>query len=681
MFLGFSTATLGTENINDENLGLNLSDLFNLDVSTVSRQKEDLFDAPGVISVLKHDEIQQIGAITLKELLLRLPGVSQATCPLTNRTIINIRGNQIKNNSSHILFLINGRPVREVQEGGVNSDLIESFPVDAIKRLEIIRGPGSVLYGSDAFSGVINIITKTPDNFDSNIRGFYGLNVAGGISGNLLFNLGDIEITLAGRIYNKGNWDVSYERSYILYDSITHISEIHDSLVRDTIEDKGPGIFVNMNYKNLSLSGSVLKWSTRGTQLPVTIENIKYFGDIGYSLDISESWNSEVSLTGTRTEINTSRNEFIKRNSNNILFENVHFFNFFSNLNIITGGTFNYIEGLEKEILYEFSESSYWYDTNSNFDNYVNDPDFLESYFDYEKIESLISIGTKTSVSAFFQADFTLWDKLKFIGGIQLNKPKEIKKHISPRAGLIWRPLQSLSFKTLYSEAFRTPSINELFMNYPGGLHGNENLQPEIIKTFDFGFNYQNAKFMIGTNLFYSLLKDIIYPVLQNDGYTRIYENMNNFSFIGGEIECKYNINRNFYFNTSLLYQKNKNNEGDKDVVPVSNINLKGGISYSNDRGITINLFNNYNGKIADKWIGEHQNKDVQGEYNIFDIHSNVNIGKLFNKTVDLDPSIILKINNLFDKEVWLYELGGFQNGSVPKIRGREIFIGCNISF
>lgn len=70
----------------------------------------------------------------------------------------------LTHNDNHRLVLINGRPFRDVVEGGLNSSIYLAFPLDAIHHIEIIRGPGSVLYGSNAYTGVINIVTKTVDD-------------------------------------------------------------------------------------------------------------------------------------------------------------------------------------------------------------------------------------------------------------------------------------------------------------------------------------------------------------------------------------------------------------------------------------------------------------------------------------------------------------------------------------
>jgi len=71
-----------------------------------------------------------------------------------------VRGDIQSQLSNHILVLLNGRPVRESLLGGLNFPFFSAFPVEMIERKELVRGPGSVLYGTNAYSGIVNVITR-----------------------------------------------------------------------------------------------------------------------------------------------------------------------------------------------------------------------------------------------------------------------------------------------------------------------------------------------------------------------------------------------------------------------------------------------------------------------------------------------------------------------------------------
>ena len=158
---------------------LDLEALLNTRIITASRFSEQESDAPGVISVVSRDEMRRFGGTTLRDVLERVPGLTGTTAYFTDRSMVAARGDQTKIDGGHILLLINGRPTREILEGGMISDVLESFPIDALDHIEVVRGPGSVLYGSNAFSAVVNLITK-----DVQDRGFT-LSGAGGAGGAL----------------------------------------------------------------------------------------------------------------------------------------------------------------------------------------------------------------------------------------------------------------------------------------------------------------------------------------------------------------------------------------------------------------------------------------------------------------------------------------------------------------
>jgi outer membrane receptor for ferrienterochelin and colicins len=142
-------------------MGLDIESLLKVRVVTASKSSETVSDAPGVVSVVTSDELFRFGSVTLREALDRVPGLTGTTASFTDRSMVASRGDQVMSNGGHLLILLNGRPTREILEGGIVSDLLESFPVSVLERIEVVKGPGSVMYGSNAVSGVINLITRS----------------------------------------------------------------------------------------------------------------------------------------------------------------------------------------------------------------------------------------------------------------------------------------------------------------------------------------------------------------------------------------------------------------------------------------------------------------------------------------------------------------------------------------
>ncbi len=136
---------------------LTLEQLGNIQVTTVSKEPEGVWQTPAAIYVLTQDDIRRSGATTLPDLLRTVPGVEVAEMQ-SNQWAVGIRGfgSQF---SRGVLLLIDGRSAYTDLFEGVYWD-VQDVPLDDIERIEIIRGPGGTIWGANAVNGVINIITK-----------------------------------------------------------------------------------------------------------------------------------------------------------------------------------------------------------------------------------------------------------------------------------------------------------------------------------------------------------------------------------------------------------------------------------------------------------------------------------------------------------------------------------------
>ncbi len=140
---------------------MDLEQLMKVEVTTASKKAQPLFDVPAAVSVISAEDIKRMGVRNIPDLLRMVPGmdVSQVTA---SRYAISARGFNFEY-ANKLLVLVDGRSVYEPLFSGVFWDA-HDLPLDNINRIEVIRGPGGTIWGSNAVNGVINIITKKSAN-------------------------------------------------------------------------------------------------------------------------------------------------------------------------------------------------------------------------------------------------------------------------------------------------------------------------------------------------------------------------------------------------------------------------------------------------------------------------------------------------------------------------------------
>ncbi|PKO39107.1 MAG: TonB-dependent receptor [Betaproteobacteria bacterium HGW-Betaproteobacteria-6] len=148
------------DNIDEEDLALAYGDKATISLATGAKQS--LRRAPAVATVITAENIAAMGATDIDEVLEAVPGLHVGRVSSMGLAMYIMRGVYGTNNPQ-VLMLQNGIPVT-VAITNNKGNLWGGLPVENIARIEILRGPGSALYGADAFAGVINIITKTAED-------------------------------------------------------------------------------------------------------------------------------------------------------------------------------------------------------------------------------------------------------------------------------------------------------------------------------------------------------------------------------------------------------------------------------------------------------------------------------------------------------------------------------------
>jgi outer membrane receptor for ferrienterochelin and colicins len=620
---------------------LDLESLLDIKVTTASKFAEALSDAPGVMSVVTRDELRRFPGVTVREILQRVPGLTGATAYFTDRSLLAARGDQTKINGGHLLILINGRPTREVLEGGVISDLLESFPVGVLERIEIVKGPGSVLYGSNAFSAVVNLITQKAERIGFALSGFPGGAGALGSSAQATLACGNLSLIAAAQYHRKPDWHTTYRLPESLMDDPLAADQ---PPVQDiTIRDGGPGGFLGVNYKGLSLMSSFTEWHTSSFVRGTVGENKwrRGFADLGYGFKASDTWDASVNLTYTRTTLDVPDFPNIARDSNEIVLEWTNTLSPTEKDRITFGALYNHIEG-------------------------------QETYFGLG-FPITISDGARSGGAFYGQLDHRLRPNLKVIGGLQANKIGALDLNVVPRAGVIWNPASAVTVKALYSSAFRAPSINETRLNHPG-LAGSPDLRPEKVGTLDVGVTYQGDRVLAGVNFFRSRQTDSI--VVDTSTARWQYLNLGEATFRGVEFEGKYYFKRSLFLLGSYSYQANADGSGTKNITPVPNTSAKAGISYLTNNGLSVSLFDSFQGGIKPDTSTLNP---TPVSYQLLSAQVQFDLARYLRADGNRGVTLFVRGDNLADKQVWLPDWGGNTGDTIPALRGRTVYFGIEV--
>ena len=185
-------------------------------------------EAPGATTVITAEEIERSGASNIFDLLRRVPGVDIRFTPMGGH--ISIRSNGASPFSEEVLMLIDGSPYNSPDKGGFpgHPNYTGFFPLSRIARIEVVRGPVSVVYGANAFGGVINIVSKRPTEVvgerpsgtsvngriaagnESTIRGYAGVDLVKRAAS------GAVEVgAFSGHTPIRLNGDAEHEQGYV----------------------------------------------------------------------------------------------------------------------------------------------------------------------------------------------------------------------------------------------------------------------------------------------------------------------------------------------------------------------------------------------------------------------------------------------------------------------------------
>jgi ribosome-binding factor A len=598
--------------------------------------EQNIKDAPAKISVISKDEIEKKNHKDVADVVKDVPGVYSAPrfSSMNGKSDIRMRGMD----SKYTKVLIDGRPVSSESAfpgfGSLGS--IQSFvlPANAIERVEVIRGPMSLLYGTDAMGGVINIITKGFSNeLSGNVNGYYDIaqhkDVGNDYSTGFYLNgalVPDVlGIALYGRYFHKFEDAKDYGNP------------------KDADNNFGAKLMYNVTENDdLTLDYKHTK--------NVTSRILGRTAYLGYNTHENDK-DDQISLSHSGRYDKFITDTYLSH-------EVTKTFSDQAASNIKLGSTiFN-------------TQGSYLFDSNTltlgaqyrreKLDSSQNEPGFSDD-----------AHLKRWDFSVFGEDDFDVTDALTLTAGLRYNHDKDYGGHIAPRGYVVYHLNENLSFKGGVSAGYTTPNIDDrteglkIPINHGRGIRlGKSSLKPETSVNYEIGASYDNNENLsFSATAFHTDFKDKVDSVVRCGGwgsgadfnnpstwtcvyqgktYFGIYENINvgKAEINGLELTADWKILSNLAFHANYTYAKSKQKSGDnegKSLTDTPRYMIKTGLDYDLSKDLNLWAQMNYMSRVKNGVYVKTKG------YAVTDVGMNYKITK--------NASINFSVYNLFDEK------------------------------
>jgi outer membrane receptor for ferrienterochelin and colicins len=508
-------------------------------VYSASKYEQKVTKAPASISIVTGDEIKKYGYRTFGQILNSLRGFYNTS----DRTYgyAGARGFGLPSDyNSRLLLLIDGHRYNDSMFDAF--DTSEGFPVDIdiIERVEVVRGPSSSLYGTSAVFGVINVITKRGrDQHGANIKYSYGSNDTHKTSvsvGNRFKN--GLEAFVTGTFYDSQGYNKLF---YKEFDSPSTNNGL--SIGNDGERDRK--LMLKAAYGDFSFQGLHLNRNkdVPTAQLGALFNNSNLNGHdqaTFFELKYDHTFENQLNLQ-SRVSYNNYRFKGQLPLDPSILGSTI-------NTSLVNSDWWRF-ELEARKLMWKDHHITLGGQYQDNFHQF-------QSFFNPNI--SLLNSDVKTYQWALFvQDDYAITDELTLNAGVRFDYYSIFGSTINPRAGLIYNPWQSTTFKLLYGQAFRAPNQAELH-NTVGSITPNPSLQPEKLDTLEFIVEHYFTQQLRGEfNVFHTKIADNISsaPI----GNQSRYQNSGDVKSIGVETQIENTWGDGFQGRLSYSWQETTN--------------------------------------------------------------------------------------------------------------------------
>lgn len=540
----------------DSLFNTSLENILNTKISTASKYEQSIGEAPASISIITSDEIRRYGYRTLADVLMNERGFY--TTYDRNYVYVGIRGFEIPSSyGNKILVLIDGHTNNDKVYGAGYFGYDLGLALDVVERIEIVRGPGSALYGTGAVFCVINIITKKGKNIDglnlSVEMGNYETYAANLIYGNDFGE--DLDLRVSAKIGDSKGQDLFYK-------------EFNDSANNHGIAEgldweRYYNVMGKLEYKDLSISGyyssrdkgvPTAPWETNFNASNSKSTDDRSYVEIKYHNTIRNNFNFHIrgyyDWYTFKGEYPYNEGQQTDRNIGKTIGSELQFiWDIYSNNRLTLGG--EYIENIQ-------SDYKLWYYNSILF--YKDDPYGIASFY--------------------LQDTWQMLSNLSLTFGLRHDYYTNFGNSTNPRLAIIYNPFDFLTFKLLYSEAFSIPNIYEVYYNEPGIQISNQSLVPEKIRTVELVYEHKITKNIFWTgSIFRTEMENLIDVITLPEDSVLQYRNINQLRDIGAEAGLSARFNNGIWAFANYSYNQLINKQTNQRYLN-SPMNLfKAGIS------------------------------------------------------------------------------------------------------
>ncbi|CAG1020646.1 Colicin I receptor [Patescibacteria group bacterium] len=549
-----------------------------------------------VTSIITAEQIKAMGATELHEVLETVPGFHASVQSGIYDYSYSVRG--IRNaTNSQLLMMMNGSRLNLPFRGSTMTHF--ELPLEAVERIEVIRGPGSALYGADAFAGVINIITKKADDINGTRLGM---------------RAGDANTQsgFAQHSTHWADWDIASSLQY------QHTDGDGDRMIYSdfqTTKDKAFGTNASIapnkyqgHYQTLDAHLNLQRkhwdidfWSftSINSGLRAGVNSVldpegssdgqQFLTDVRFS---TEDWLKDLELSthlsylyadfSANFQIFTNNAELpINRDGNisNSLNANLPRTLFPQGVHNSLGRIEN-MPSIELGAIYKGWDKHLWRFITSfryeqittkearNFGsgivNGLAPPKVIgNTLTDITNSSYVYLPNTNRSVwSLVLQDEWQFAKDWQLTAGIRYDNYSDFGSTVNPRLALVWDVNEQLTTKLLYGKAFRAPSFSEQFNQNNPVLLGNKDLKPETINSIEWAVDYCPIDSLrTALNLYFYDIKNQIIAVPDVGKSSATFQNSGNQQGFGSEFEWQWQLAEDWRFSGNYAWQNARNQQ------------------------------------------------------------------------------------------------------------------------